>query len=247
MNIFSKCTALACVMLCALSNTASAGIIIGGTRVVFPATSREVTVRLQNKANVPALVQAWVDAGDESSTPETAEAPFTLAPPIFRMDGGKGHSLRLIHTGETMPTDRESLYWLNVLEVPPKPKDGSAKNTLQFAFRIRIKMFYRPADLPYSANEAPSRLAWTLRNEGNNAYLEVTNPTPYYITFSDVSLVAGEVRYPKRDTGGGMVAPHQSLRFSVSAVQTAVDALRVEYKTINDYGAMVSATAALSH
>ncbi|TCV93867.1 chaperone protein EcpD [Luteibacter rhizovicinus] len=224
-----------------------AGVIIGGTRVVFPAKAREVTVRLQNKATDPALVQAWVDNGDERSSPDTADAPFTLSPPIFRMEPGKGHSLRLIHTGEPLPTDKETLFWLNVLEVPPKPKDAAGQNILQFAFRIRIKLFYRPENLAYASVEAPQKLTWTLIREGQEVQLEVTNPTPYHVTFSDVALVSGSQRFAKREAGGGMVSPGEKTRFPIVGVDASAKELTVEFKTINDYGAMVSANAHLTH
>lgn len=37
---------------------AHAGVIIYGTRVIFPAEQQEVVVRLENKGDRPALVQA---------------------------------------------------------------------------------------------------------------------------------------------------------------------------------------------
>ena len=44
--------------------TAHAGVIIYGTRVIFPAEQQEVVVRLENKGDRPALVQTWLDTGD---------------------------------------------------------------------------------------------------------------------------------------------------------------------------------------
>ncbi len=48
-----------------------------------------------------------------------------------------------------LPKDRESVFWFNVLEVPPKPDAATVANQslLQLAFRTRIKLFYRPEAL----------------------------------------------------------------------------------------------------
>ena len=61
-----------------------ASVVIGGTRMVYPADDREITVKLTNEGSRPALVQVWLDQGDETSTPDTADVPFTVSPPIFR-------------------------------------------------------------------------------------------------------------------------------------------------------------------
>jgi len=113
----------------------------------FPSNEREVSVKLSNEGEAPGLVQAWVDNGDIDSSPESAKAPFVLTPPVFRVDPKKGQTMRLLYTREPLPDDRESVFWLNLLEVPPKPQDAEDSNFLQMAFRTRIKIFYRPVAL----------------------------------------------------------------------------------------------------
>ncbi len=62
--------------------------------------------------------------------------PFTATPPVSRVEPKRGQTVKVMYTGATaLPKDRESVYWFNVLEVPPKPKDAEAdKNLLQLAF-----------------------------------------------------------------------------------------------------------------
>lgn len=117
---------------------AQASVVIASTRVIYPAQEREVTIKLSNDGRTPALVQSWLDDGSITDAPETLKVPFVLTPAIFRVDPGKGQTLRLIHTKESMPQDKESMYWLNVLEVPPKAQAGEDANRLQLAFRTRI-------------------------------------------------------------------------------------------------------------
>lgn len=59
---------------------ACGSVVISGTRVIYPATEREVTVKMENKGSSPVLIQSWVDNGDQNSTPDTAKAPFLLTP-----------------------------------------------------------------------------------------------------------------------------------------------------------------------
>lgn len=51
-------------------------IIIAGTRVVYPAQSRDVTVQVTNTGENPALLQTWMDDGDSKQTPDESKAPF---------------------------------------------------------------------------------------------------------------------------------------------------------------------------
>ncbi len=44
---------------------AQAEIVIHGTRVIYPSDAREVTLQVSNNGSKPALVQAWIDEGDQ--------------------------------------------------------------------------------------------------------------------------------------------------------------------------------------
>jgi P pilus assembly chaperone PapD len=230
----------ALIALSTVVGTASASVVIAGTRVVFPAENGEVTVRLNNDGSTPALVEAWIDSGNPDSTPDTAKVPFLITPPLVRVNTGKGQSLRIVYTGQPLAKDRESLFWLNVLEIPPKPvaKPGEEQNILQFAVRSRLKLFFRPAKLAGDASTAPERVTWTVVADGGGFALKAHNPTAYYITFSKVSFNVDKTTHV---LGSGMVAPMSELRLPIKnpshspAAGTAVD-----YTTINDFGAAKS-------
>lgn len=59
-----------------LTAPALAGIVITGTRVIYPEGEREVMVKVENKGDKPVLIQSWVDDGDAEASPETTKAPF---------------------------------------------------------------------------------------------------------------------------------------------------------------------------
>ncbi|HET6632071.1 MAG TPA: molecular chaperone [Rhodanobacteraceae bacterium] len=225
------------LVLALFATGASASVIIAGTRVVFPAAQGEVTVRLSNQGDRPALVEAWIDAGDAKSSPDTAHSPFLITPPLFRMNAHKDQSLRILFTSAETPlaSDRESLFWLNVLEIPPKPKNAAGKNLLQFAIRSRLKLFYRPANLKGDVRKAPETLTWTAVRDASGVALAVHNPSPYYITISEASLTLGGA--PVK-AATGMVAPFGDLRLALKdAKATPAAGTSVAFTTINDYGA----------
>lgn len=222
--------------LCAGTPSAHANVLIGGTRIVFPAKNGEVTVRLTNDNDHPALVESWIDRGDPHSTPDSVDVPFLITPPLFRMEAKKEQNLRIVYTHEQLPADRESLFWLNVLEVPPKPSGPQAdsQNYLQLALRSRLKFFYRPANLQGDPAKAPGQLTWKVVADGKGYALEAHNPTPYYVTLSDLSLMAGGTNVTAET---GMVSPMSDLRLALHEVtQKPASGSVISFTTVNDFG-----------
>ncbi|OIN43555.1 pilus assembly protein [Pseudomonas azotoformans] len=230
---------------------AHAGVIIYGTRVIFPAEHQEVVVRLENRGDRPALVQAWLDAGDIRSTPATAQTPFTLSPPIFRIEPHQQQALRLRYSGEPGPTDRESLYWLNVLEVPPVTAGAEQNNQIELAFRTRLRVFLRPQSLPYPVASAPSKLQWQLVPHNNGYALQATNPTPYHISLTSVDLLSQGKRFSKaanQDPNDGLLMPSGDVKlFALPQLRDRPSGTpKVEFTSVSDFGARVRHSASLS-
>ncbi|NUO71341.1 MAG: fimbria/pilus periplasmic chaperone [Frateuria sp.] len=244
MKIPVRALGVALLSLC-LSFAARANVLIAGTRVVFPAQSGEVTVRLSNDNSKPALVEAWIDRGDEHSTPDKVDTPFLITPPLFRMEPHRDQSLRIIYTHEQLPADRESLFWLNVLEVPPRPTGGEVadRNYLQLAIRSRLKLFYRPEGLAGDPAKAPAQLTFKDVADRQGHALAVHNPTPYFITLAKAQVDVGGRTY---STDPGMVSPFADLRLALRGLHQAPAAgAAVRFDSINDYGALAPFTATL--
>lgn len=246
MNILTRALGAVAVTLCVAIPMARASVVIGGTRVIFNAAQGEATVRLSNDNTRPTLVEAWIDDGDINATPDTAHTPFLITPPLFRMDAHKDQSLRILYVqgDKPLPTDRESVFWLDVLEIPPKPTGPqyAGKNYLQFAIRSRIKLFYRPAKLPGDVLKAPNQLTFKAL-AGQGTALEIHNPTPYYITISSLSLGANQKPIEGAD---GMVAPFGDLKLALQGGAHAPAAgTPITFTTINDYGAADTHTGAV--
>lgn len=88
-----------------------------------------------------------------------------------------------MNTDTNLPKDRESLFWLNVQEVPPKPEvkygEGSV---LAIAMNTRVKLIYRPASVKDGRKNAEKQLE--LEQRGSETWLK--NPTPYYMAIVNV-------------------------------------------------------------
>ncbi|CZW01845.1 fimbrial chaperone [Enterobacter cloacae] len=217
------------------ASNASADIVISGTRIVYPQASKDVVVNLDNHGTKPLLVQTWLDDGRDGVSPEQMKLPFIITPPVSRIDPKKGQSVRITYTGSSsLPQDRESLFWFNVLEIPPKSKSANKENLnqLQLAFRTRIKLFYRPDGLKGTPGDAAEHLTWTQKKEGNTVKLIAHNNSPYNVAVSTVTLKTSQKTY---DVVHQAVQPFGEAAMVVKDLSSTVNG-RVQYDTINDYG-----------
>ncbi|WP_052282902.1 molecular chaperone [Kluyvera genomosp. 1] len=221
-----------------LSFNAFAEVVINGTRIVFNAKEKESAVQLKNNGKNPYLLQLWIDDGNPKSRPGDVKVPFLITPPIVRIDPGKGQAVRILSTASGLPQERESVFWFNMLEVPPKPtaKIDAGSNLIQLAFRTRIKLFYRPANLQPEPLQAYKDLKFT--RDGNS--LTVINDSPYFITLNKVEIrksknsdiQASVDKFPQR-----MVEPKGKITLPLTIKNTAgMSSGTLFYSVINDYG-----------
>lgn len=239
---FAGCLSVAAVW-CSL---AQAGIVIQGSRVVYPAKDREVSVKMTNIGEQPSLVQAWVDKGNEKLTADKADGPFLITPPITRVEARKGQTLRLVYTGDDAASSKqETVFWLNVLDVPPMPKDQEA-NFLQVAVRSRMKIFYRPEGLPGNSNQAAESLNWSVVQAGNGYALRARNEAAFHVSLATVQLVTGNKTFSVGKDDLKMVAPGASVDLPLPGLAGQPGAgARVDYQWVTDYGALGQHESAL--
>ncbi|HCL5267999.1 TPA: fimbria/pilus periplasmic chaperone [Salmonella enterica] len=211
------------IVLGIFSENTLASAVISGTRIIYPSDSNEISVKIMNNGSAPILLQSWIDSGDRNARPSAIKVPFVLTPPINRVDAGKGQTLRISYTGVSLPVDRESVFWLNVLEIPGINQAKADQNTLQVAFRSRIKLFFRPAGLQGSANDAVQSIIW----QAKGTYLEATNPTPFYVSFARLAV-------NNNTLAGVMVPPHSSVKVNIPGNAGS----KISGAFVNDYGAV---------
>lgn len=224
-----KTTAVLALLLgtAMLSATSQAGVMLGGTRIVFDGSKRDASITVSNTTAQPYAVQTWINTEADDNTTAT---PFVATPPLFRLDPRKEQMVRIQKVPGDVPKDRESVFYFNAQEIPVAGK--ADENTLKIAMRTRIKLFYRPAGLKGNPLDALEKLTWNLVQEQGKTVLQVNNPSAFHVSFIGVKVAAGgkdlEVNEPK------MVAPMSSQRYPLPGFNGR--ASDVVFSAINDYG-----------
>lgn len=203
------------LLVCA--HSLAAGVVVGGTRVIYSAEKKEALLTVSNTEQEKGyLIQSWVEC---VNAPQTCSSPLTATPPLFRLDAGKENIIRLIKRGEDLPANQESVFWLNIKSIPATKKSDA--NALQISVRTKVKVFYRPAGLnAHDANNAFTKLKFTA---GKN-FIDIYNPTAYHISFFKIKIDNRPIYSP------GMVSPYAHLRLPANSAH------RIEWSAINDQG-----------
>ncbi len=200
-----------------LINIANAGVIIGGTRIIYNEGNKDVSISVDNPDKIPYLIQSWIDNMEEKK-----QSDFTITPPLFRLNADKTNALRIFLTENKLPSDKESLFWLNIKTIPATER---TENSLQIAFKTQIKLIYRPKALKdINFIEEQKKLVWS--KSGN--HITVKNPTPYFMNFQSITFNG------KKVNDISYAAPFSTTSFEIN---DTTDRGSVKWEVINDYGA----------
>ncbi|HGW3588346.1 TPA: fimbria/pilus periplasmic chaperone [Serratia marcescens] len=210
-----------------VAQQASAAIALDRTRVIFNGGDKSVSMSISNEnKQLPYLAQGWIEDADGKKI----SSPLTVLPPVQRLEPGAKSQVKVqgLPAANTLPQDRETLFYFNLREIPPK---SNKPNTLQLALQTRIKLFYRPKAIAVTNPEsaAPWQEKLTLTKQGDG--YQVNNPTPYYVTLVDASSKKGGASAPGFEPL--MVPPKGSAPLKVSA--SALGSAPV-LTYVNDYG-----------
>lgn len=162
-----------------VSGSAFSAIALDRTRVIFNGDQKSVSITITNKNNqLPYLAQGWI----ENIQGVKITSPFAVLPPVQRVEPEKSSQVRIEALPEIsqLPQDRESVYYFNLREIPPK---SDKPNVLQLALQSKIKLFYRPKSIMLSETEMlnnPWQEKTQLIKQGDQYIIK--NPTPFYIT-----------------------------------------------------------------
>jgi len=241
--VIFRCTLLwACA--CAASLQVNASVLLDRSRVVLSAGETEATVRVRNEEDGPVLVQAWINDLDGDALPEQASSPFLVTPPLRRLDPDQSLSLRIrLLAMSTLPGDRESMYWLNVVDLPGEVAHAPQDPTVSIIVRSRIKLIYRPAALAAPLPKDAKALRWRLAEHAGEAVVVITNPGPNYL---NVSRAVADTAGTSTLLAIGAVRPLADTVVAADSVDFAnVRALRFQW--LDDSGMAHEELAALGH
>lgn len=209
------------------------GVGLGGTRVIYPASSKGVTLRVDNSADHPFLVKSTVL---DENRHEHEEAPFIVTPPLFRLDGGQRNTLNIIRTGGDFPVDRESMNWLCVQSISPEAdsvwaggnKEGAGRDKISASMRLLpsscIKLLVRPDVVQGNPVDVADKVSWSISGKTVIA----SNPTPFYMNIGHIAFNGKKIKmdrsYIPPFSEGKFISPGNEIKGTV------------KWTVIGDYG-----------
>ncbi|HDR2753029.1 TPA: molecular chaperone [Enterobacter asburiae] len=163
-------------------------------RVIYPESANKgVTITMNNKSDAPYLVQSRIIPVDartgniDLSYRGQPKMPFIVTPPLARAEANGELTLRIRRNGEPLPADRESVFFISMKAIPAKKEALQQEGAGRIAVTVvsNMKLFYRPEGL---ASRAVADAASKLRFHREENTLVAENPTPYWLTFSRLSV-----------------------------------------------------------
>ena len=147
-------------------------------------------------------------------------------PPLFRLEAKQQNTVRLFSTGNVaVPTDRESMFYFNVMAIPPADEANAKNNTIQLAVRHRMRLVYRPKSLfDMKPNTEAAKLEW--RKSGNK--LSIKNPTPFFYYFNTIKIGNTEIK--------NEVNAIPPMATKEVTLKESINASSITWKIVNDYG-----------
>ncbi|VXC67912.1 Fimbrial chaperone protein [Enterobacterales bacterium 8AC] len=212
----------------------TASVVMLNTRIIYPADAQSQTVQLTNNDNIPYVMQMWSDTNNPTSTPDNADGPFVVVPALFRVEPKTGQSVRLVFTGKDLPQDRESVFYLNSVQIPPKNTANRAENQMLVVLRNRLKIFYRPKNIVGSPDKVAEQLRFSLKQQAGQWVLNVNNESGYHASVIKAAAVVGNKEVPFK---AEMIAPKTQASWKLEKnAQSPADAQKIKFTLINDYG-----------
>ncbi|MBJ9214359.1 fimbrial chaperone [Citrobacter freundii] len=211
-----------------MSSQAMAAFVLNGTRFIYEEGKKNTSFEVTNQATETFGGQVWVD-----NTTQGNGVYMVPAPPFFKVAAKEKQIIRIMKTDSSLPADRESLFWLNVQEIPPKPKEAEGSQ-LAVAVNTKVKLIYRPKSLIAGRRNAEKALQ--VVNNGGGSVLK--NPTPYYFAVTGVKVNGQEVKLSEKVQAEiSRLAPKSEV-----ALGRLLPSGTVSVEAVNDWGGEVTYT-----
>lgn len=212
-----------------LVTQADASVTMSGSRVIFPGDSSSKTIQFNNQDNEPAIIQLQMVKADGSLE---NDSPFIMVPPAFRIEPHSDQSVRIIHSGKILSTNKESLFYLQFKQLPSIKKSDTNGNKLLITINNNVKVFYRPKSLMENENSNP---ASKIKFDITHSSLTLRNPTGYFIPIIKLEIQGEDKSY--KFIQYKMLAPFSSLTQSLYESLASITNPKIKLSILNDSGA----------
>lgn len=172
-------SALAAFLFVGQMSHVQAALTLDRSRIIFDESDSSISINITNQnSQDPYLSQGWIEDENEKKL----SSPLMVLPPVQRVEAGSKTMVRIRSLPEIseLPKDRESVFYFNLREIPPK---STTPNVLMLAMQSKLKLFYRPGAIKVDrmADVVPGVDTLALTKVGDR--YELNNPTPYYFSF----------------------------------------------------------------
>ena len=230
-----------------MTSTSHAGMLVDKTRVIFHAGEVTQGMSIMNVNSYPSFVQLWVDTGDINNFQQSEESPFLLIPPIFNLRASEIKSVKVIYNGKSLPADRESLFWINIYEVPAMKETFTKEQFLLMSMKTQMKLIYRPASLNGDVNRAGESVSCSIQHVPS-MLLSCRNNTGYFLSYNNIHVISGSTLYKATTDLDLMIKPFSENRFALTALPIPATGKtdRIDFSLINDKGEIDSITKTIA-
>lgn len=224
------------IILLPLVSPAKAGIVVERSRVIIPTSSFSNSLKIMNSNSYPVICKVWVEKGHSA---ENEDSLIVVKKPFFKMDANEKTTVTLMNLDmdKELALDRESLYWLNIEEIPPKDKDYLHNDILvSLVMHTQLKVFVRPDKLSITPSSAYRTQSFELLENNGKSSLKINNDSPYYITYSNITIK--EKSGKSSVVYSGMVSPYSDKEILIN--NNFIKGAEITYSVISDYGFIIS-------
>ncbi|MBL7674044.1 fimbrial biogenesis chaperone [Atlantibacter hermannii] len=211
-----------------MSGMAHSALTLNADRLIYNEKDGDASVTVHSNEDRAYLIQSWIDAGDKAAS---KKLPFVVTPPLFRLTPKSDNVIRVVYLGSGLPTDRETLLWLDVKGVPGlSDEEAKVENRMVLAINNRIKFFFRPAGLKGEPGDGVKNLHWS--RSGSN--VTAKNDSPFNLVLSDISV--DNEKIPVSVVDNNTVIPAFGNK-TYHIKHALASGATVEWDAINDFGA----------
>lgn len=185
------------VLFVSFTFNANAAFVLNSTRYIYDEDMSSISVDIKNESDDN--YGGYISIEKDGIIDEKVNSNSVLvvpSPPVFKVSKNSRQKVKLkIINQDRLPSDRESLFWINVQEIPIYENEIE-NNSLSLAMNVKVKLIYRPKQLEKNRISAESHVRF-VHEDGQ---VKLVNNTPYIFAITNVSIDGVEIKKLSQDT-----------------------------------------------
>lgn len=109
-NVMKKINLMPVLALLLISFNSHAAFVLNSTRYIFAGDKDNISVQVNNESSQEYGGQIWID----NANARDQNVYFAPSPTFFKVSGGHKQILRVLKINDSLPKDKESLFWVNI-------------------------------------------------------------------------------------------------------------------------------------